>query len=159
MEYMFQPGFFGTRAPFFMDMVTFIVAALPLLIVLGIYLAKIKMYKTHAFVQNFIFIISVIVVGYFEFGVRIGGGFKVFMQGSGASYTYASVVLGIHIFISIITLYFWIITLVSANKLFFQKRLHGLNAILHRKLALRTFIGVAFTSFSGIWVYILLFVY
>ena len=40
MDYMFQPGFLGTKAPFFMDFVTIIVAALPLLVAIAIYFAK-----------------------------------------------------------------------------------------------------------------------
>jgi putative membrane protein len=40
MEYMFEVGFLGTRAPFFMDTVTLIVALLPLLIALAVTLAK-----------------------------------------------------------------------------------------------------------------------
>jgi len=39
MNYMFQPGFLGTRAPFFMDFVTLIVAFLPLLIGVAIWTA------------------------------------------------------------------------------------------------------------------------
>lgn len=159
MEYMFQAGFFGTRAPVFMDIVTFIVAALPLLIVGGIYLAKLKMYKLHALAQNILFIISLIVVAYFEIGVRMVGGFDAFMQGSEISHTYASVVLIVHIFIAVATLYFWIKTLFFANKAFKNTSLPGTGSIAHKKDALKTFVGIVLTSFSGIWVYLLLFVY
>lgn len=37
MNYMFEAGFLGTRAPFFMDMVTLIVAGLPLLVAAAIF--------------------------------------------------------------------------------------------------------------------------
>jgi putative membrane protein len=159
MDYMFQAGFLGTRAPLFMDIVTFIVAALPLLVVLGIYLAKIKKDKLHALFQNVLFVVSIIVVGYFELGVRVGGGFDAFIKGSGVSHTYASIVLVLHVLISIATLYIWSKTIYSSNKMFKNKLLPGSMTLKHKKDALKTFIGIVFTSFSGIWVYLLLFVF
>ena len=54
MEYMFQPGFLGTRAPFFMDFVTIIVTLLPLLVGFAILLAKKKMFKLHIASQLFL---------------------------------------------------------------------------------------------------------
>jgi len=159
MDYMFTQGFLGTRAPLFMDVVTFIVALLPLLVYGAISLARKKFYKAHAVLQNIIFIISVIVVGYFEYGVRMGGGFDAFMKGSGVSHTYASVVLGLHVIIAVITLLYWSVTIFKANYQFMQKTLPGMKSNAHKLLALKTFLGIVFTSFSGIWVYLLLFVY
>lgn len=159
MEYMFSQGFLGTRAPFFMDFVTLIVAILPLLVFGAIIFAKKKLYKLHAFAQNIIFIVAVIVVGYFEYGVRSDGGFDAFIEGSGVSHTYASVVLGVHILIAVTTLVYWIITLYKANRQFATNALPGVKSHSHKILAMKTFIGIVFTSFSGIWVYLLLFVY
>ena len=85
MDYMFETGFLGTRAPFFMDFVMIMVALLPLLALVAISMAKVKAYKLHALSQSIIFIVSVIVVGYFEYGVRAGGGFEKFMEQSNTS--------------------------------------------------------------------------
>ena len=159
MNYMFADGFMGTRAPFFMDVVTLIVALLPLLIYSAILLARKGMYKTHALMQNLIFIISVIVIGYFESGVRLGGGFDAFIIGSGVSHTYASIVMVAHIIIATVTLFYWIGTIFRANSEFRKKILPGRASASHKFLALKTFLGIIFTSFSGIWVYLLLFVY
>jgi len=159
MEHMFSQGFLGTRAPFFMDFVTLIVAVLPLLVFGAIILAKKKLYKLHAFAQNVIFVVSVIVVGYFEYGVRVDGGFDAFIEGSGISHTYASIVLGVHILIAVTTLVYWVITLYQANMQFAANSLPGTKSRSHKILAMKTFIGIVFTSFSGIWVYLLLFVY
>jgi len=109
--------------------------------------------------QNVLFVVSIIVVGYFELGVRIGGGFDAFIKGSGVSHTYASIVLVLHVLISITTLYLWSKTIFSSNKMFKDKLLPGTMALKHKKDALKTFIGIVFTSFSGIWVYLLLFVF
>jgi len=156
---MFAQGFLGTRAPLFMDTVTLIVALLPLLVYFAIQLARKKFYKIHALTQNIIFIVSVIVVGYFEYGVRIGGGFDAFMQGSGVSHTYASIVLVLHVIIATLTLLYWSVTIFTANYQFIKKTLPGKKSNAHKLLALKTFLGIVFTSFSGIWVYLLLFVY
>jgi len=159
MDYMFEAGFLGTRAPFFMDFVTLIVALLPLLVLIAISFAKRKSYRLHAFTQTFIFIVSVIVVGYFEYGVRLGGGFKAFIKGSSISHDYALWVLIIHIIIATVTLILWTKTLIVASIEKKQFKLPGQYSIKHKKSGIRTFIAISLTSFSGIWVYLLLFVY
>lgn len=151
LEYMFQSGFLGTRAPYFMDVVTLIVAALPLLVASAIYLAKIKKYKLHSYAQLFIFAFSVVVLGYFETGVRMVGGFETFMQKSAVSHNYAFAVLVFHIAISIITLVSWAVVIFMAKKLVRLGR--------HRRAGIITFVGVSLTSLTGIWVYFLMFVY
>lgn len=159
MDYMFETGFLGTRAPFFMDFVTLIVALLPLLVFGAIRLAHKQAYRAHAFVHTLIFIVFIIVIGYFEYGVRIGGGFNAFMDGSRVSHNYALWVLIVHILISVVTVGIWVITLISALKPSIKKNLPGKNSVVHQKAGIRTFIGIGLTSFTGIWVYLLLFVY
>ena len=148
---MFEEGFLGTRAPFFMDVVTFIVSILPFLVLGAIYLSRQKKYKYHAYAQKIIFITSIIVLTYFETGVRMLGGFDYFMQESGVSHSYAFIVLMLHITISVITLILWITTLLMAKK---QLMLNQ-----HKKAGYLVFCGVIITSLTGIWVYFLLFVY
>ena len=159
MDYMFQEGFLGTRAPFFMDFVTIIVAFLPLLVLLAIGMAKKKSYKLHGFTQTLIFIVSVIVVGYFEYGVRLGGGFNSFMEESHTAHDYALWVLIIHIIIAILSMFFWTKTLIQAHKSTKNHKLPGSFSVSHKKAGIYTFIGIFLTGFTGIWVYLLLFVY
>ena len=151
MDYMLQAGFLGTRAPIFMDVVTIIVALLPLLVFGAISFAIRKKYKAHAISQIVIFIFSVIVVTYFEIGVRIGGGFDVLIEGSEVSHNYALIVLLIHIAIAVVTLFLWTLTILRVK--------NHLQENKHRKIARATFTGIVLTSLSGIWVYLLLFVY
>lgn len=159
MDYMFKAGFLGTKAPLFMDMVTLIVALLPVLVYGAILFARKKMYVTHTVLQNIIFIFSVIVVAYFELGVRVGGGFDTFMSESGVEYTYALVILILHIIIATVTLFYWSRTIIMGNMAFKQGALPGKASYSHKLLALKTVAGISLTSFSGIWVYLLLFVY
>jgi putative membrane protein len=159
MDYMFESGFLGTRAPFFMDFVMIMVALLPLLALAAIAMAKAKSYKLHAFSQSLIFIVSVIVVSYFEYGVRAGGGFENFIEGSNTSHNYALYVLLFHIAIAIISLLIWIRTIWKARKATKAGTLPGSASKEHRKAGQLTFIGICLTAFTGIWVYLLLFVY
>ncbi len=151
MNYMFEAGFLGTRAPFFMDFVTLIVAFLPMLVAGAIFLARAKRYKLHTYAQIFIFAFAVIVLVYFETGVRVGGGFDTFMDGSSVSHNYAFFVLILHIAISVVTLIIWSVTLFRVKKF--------LASGAHKALGKISFVGIVLTSLSGIWVYLILFVY
>ena len=151
MEYMFESGFLGTRAPFFMDFVTLIVALLPFLMMGAIYFAKIKNYNLHKIAQYTLFIVSLIVVAYFEMGVRLGGGFDYFMEGSGVGHSYALIVLVFHIIIAVLTLFVWIMALTRAQRYLRENK--------HKQMGKITFVGIVLTSLTGIWVYLLLFVY
>ena len=159
MDYMFQPGFLGTKAPFFMDFVTLIVAFLPLLVGIAISFARSRKYKLHSTVQILIFIISVLVVSYFEYGIRLGGGYEAFVQNTHVSHDYLFVVLMIHIIISVLTLGIWASTLFRARSDSSQGGLPGNYSASHKKSGIRTFIGIVLTSLTGIWVYLLLFVF
>lgn len=151
LELMNLPGFFGTRAPLFMDIVSLIVAVLPFLMLGIIFLAKRKNYKLHALLQGILYIFSVFVLTFFEIGVRFVGGFKSFMEGSGVGHDYAFIVLIFHIMVSVITLIIWTTTLLMAKK---QLQLNK-----HKRAGWLTFIGVTMTMLTGGWVYFLLFVY
>lgn len=158
MDYMFQEGFLGTRAPFFMDFVTLIVAFLPLLVGVAISFAKKEKYVLHRVVQTIILIVSILVVGYFEYGIRLGGGYETFVKNTQVSHNYLFIVLMVHILISVITLGIWISTLIRASK-DYERGLPGPYSKSHRRAGLRTFIGIVLTSLSGIWVYLLLFIF
>lgn len=158
MGYMFETGFLGTRAPLFMDVVTVIVALLPLLMLGAISFAKAKKYNLHAKAQVILFWVSVVVVAYFEYGVRSVGGFDAFMQESTTPHNYAFWVLIVHIAIAVVTLGIWISTLIRAKKDHRMNVLPGMYTQHHKKAGIRTFIGIVLTSLSGLWVYYLLFV-
>lgn len=159
MEFLFSTGFLGTRAPLFMDIVSVIVALLPFLIFGAISLAKRGNYRAHESVQKLLFIISVLVVGFFEYGVRMEGGYKNLMEGSSVSHDYLLYVLIFHIMISVTTLIIWVLTLYYAKRYKKQMTLPGLDSGIHKKYGMRTFIGIVLTMLTGAWVYALLFVF
>jgi len=159
MNYMFEAGFLGTRAPFFMDLVTLIVALLPFLVFGAILFAKKGYPRLHMIAQNAIFAVSLVVIAYFEVGVRVGGGFDAFVSDTAISHTVALWVLIVHILIAIATLYYWIRTVITANMQYAKKELPGKYSLGHRVIAIKATLGIIFTSLSGILVYVLLFVY
>jgi len=155
---MFEAGFLGTRAPLFMDMVTLIVVLLPLLLGGTILFAKMGRYEAHKIAQIALFVVSVIVVGYFEYGVRIGGGFDEFVKGSSLSHSFIFYFLIFHIAIAIITLYTWLKTLVFSIKAYSHSSLPGSESAHHIKMAKQTALWINATAITGIGVYLLLFV-
>ena len=157
MDYMFQAGFLGTKAPFFMDFVLIIVALLPFLLVVAISFAMQGKYRLHEILQKIIFIVSVLVVGYFEYGVRLGGGYDGFIKDTTVSHSYSLIVLVLHIIIATVSFILWAKTLIYAKRDTQVKHIGNLTP--HRKSAKRAFIGITLTSISGIWVYLILFVY
>jgi len=157
-NYMFESGFLGTKAPFFMDFVTLIVAFLPFLVGIAIYFAKTKRYKLHKLLHIIIFVTSLLVFGYFEYSVRLFGGYEAFLKNTTVSHSYLFVVLVLHIFISVVTLGVWTSTLIRGKK-DYENGLPGSYSNSHKKAGFRTFVGITLTSLSGIWVYLLLFVF
>ncbi|MDD5405493.1 MAG: DUF420 domain-containing protein [Sulfurovaceae bacterium] len=158
MDYMFGAGFLGTRAPLFMDMVTLIVALLPLILTGTILLAKMGYYKAHKITQIILFLVSIVVVGYFEYGVRVGGGFYEFIKKSSLSYSFVFYFLIFHIAVAIITLLIWVKTIYFSIKAYSQNKLPGIQSLSHIKMARKTILLINATAVTGIAVYLLLFV-
>ena len=159
MQYMFAKGFLGTEAPFFMDTVTLLVALLPFFVYCGILIARKGHYDLHRWVQWSLFVVSLVVVGWFEYGARIGGGFQSFIKGSHLPKNLVLASLIVHILIAVVTLFLWIRTLVQADRNFREHNLPGGYTLRHIRAGMRTAIGIFLTSLSGIWVYLLLFVF
>ncbi len=159
MEYMFKAGFLGTKAPIFMDIVTLIVGLLPALIYIAIIFAKRQQYKLHIALQLFLYFFAVIVVSYFEYGVRVGGGFDNYVKGSSMPHDFLFGFLLFHIAISLITMIWWSMTIIFGLKEFNRDNLPGKSSKSHSKLGRQSAIGIFFTSLTGIWVYLFLFVY
>ena len=155
---MFAPGFLGTRAPFYMDFVTLIVALLPLLVAVAISFARRGEVVIHKVVQLVIFVVSVIIVGYFEYGVRINGGFDVFVRESGMPRDFVFAFLLLHILIAVLTLAWWVRAIKSG---FDALRLESITERRgkHRQLGKQAAVGIFLTSLSGIGVYLFLFVF
>jgi putative membrane protein len=154
---MFETGFLGTSAPFYMDLVTFYFGILPLLMGTAIFMAVKKRYELHYKMQLSIFVLTLLVVGVFEVGVRISGGFSAFMEQSNANATFMIIFLLIHILIALATVVLYSILIYSAVKEFRLKSAPVVKS--HKKLGILVFLGMSVTSFMGVTIYYFLFAY
>jgi putative membrane protein len=154
---MLETGFLGTNAPFYMDVITCYFAILPFLMGSAIFMAIKKRYELHYKMQLFIFVCTFLIVGVFEIGVRISGGFSAFMEQSNVNATFMLIFLGVHILIALITVVLYSILVYSAIKKF---RLKSVPIVVsHKKLGIFVFFGMSITSLMGVMIYYFLFLY
>jgi len=154
---MFESGFLGTSAPFYMDLVTLYFGVLPLLMGIAIFMAVQKRYELHYKMQLSIFIVTLLIVGVFEVGVRVSGGFSAFMEQSNANTTFMIIFLLVHILIAIATVVLYSILIYSAIKEYKLKSAPIVKS--HKKLGKLVFLGMSITSFMGVLIYYFLFIY
>lgn len=154
---MFETGFLGTSAPFYMDLVTLYFGILPLLMGSAIFMAIKKRYELHYKMQLSIFVITLLVVGVFEVGVRISGGFSAFMENSNVNATFMLIFLVVHILIALVSVVLYSILVYSAIKEFRLKSAPIVKS--HKKLGIIVFLGMAITSIMGVMIYYFLFAY
>ncbi len=152
-------GFLGTRAPLFMDVVTLYFAALPFLVAFSIYLAVKGKYQKHFKSQMAVFVLTLLMVVVFEIGVRVDGGFNVYMQESSISYTGAVVYLVVHILFALMTMVAWGITIYSSYKAYREEGMGSSYFKLHKKRARWVFLAIVINSIMGTLMYPILFVW
>ena len=158
VEYMFNVGFLGTRAPYFMDIVVLIVALLPLLVGASIWLAIKEEYRLHHITQSVLFVVTTVILIYFEYGIHMAGGFEYYMKESSFNLTMGFYLLIIHIIIATITMILWMSTLYFAKADRKRKALPGLYTSSHRKAGQRVAVAIVLTSVSGVGIYCILFI-
>ncbi len=158
MDYMFKNGFLPTDAPLFMDEVTVVVAVLPLLVAFAISQAKKGKMELHKKLQLLIFVAGLLMVGYFEYGVRVMGNFAEVLKQSHLNQKFLYIFLAFHILVATITTIMWSFTV-----------FHGL--IKHKKLptsefrythiryAKPTFLGITLTSVTGVLLYLFIYIF
>ncbi len=154
---MFSSGFLGTSAPFYLDMITVYFALLPFLMFLSISFAIKKDYDKHFVSQLILFVVTLVVVVIFEVGVRISGGIIEFMKTANISYGFMITFLIVHVSIALASVILWSALLYGAVKSY---RLEG-NGVstAHAKFGRLVFLGMTVSSFMGVAIYYLLFIY
>lgn len=154
----FEPGFLGTGAALYLDVVTLYFALLPFLLGYAIRFAVKKEYTKHYRSQIVIFVLSLVMVIVFEIGVRLSGGFLEFAKGSSFSLTFLSVFLGVHILIALLTVVLWVIVLYTSYREYREGGDMALFARRHKRKAWVLFAGLCITSVMGVMIYAFLFV-
>lgn len=154
---MFETGFFGTKAPLFMDIVTLIVILLPFLLFGSIALAMKKQFALHKLTQVTLFIVTVIVVLFFEYGVRIDGGIEKYLTYTEISDSFVISFLVFHITIAMVAIFLWARLLYLSLKASKTGELPGKFSLYHKKFAKATTIAILLTGITGFGVYYILF--
>jgi putative membrane protein len=152
----FEPGFLGTRALMYMDIVTLYFTILPFLLGFSIYQAIRNNIKLHYQSQFFILAITIVMVLIFEIGVRLTGGFVEYAKESTLSYDFLLLFLVIHILIALLAVGGWIYLIIASYKSYQNGTLE--NSTKHRKIGKWIFGALTLTSLMGCSIYLFLFV-
>ena len=151
-------GFFGTRAPMYLDIVGVYFALLPLLMFISIRFAIKKEITKHLYSQLAIFIGTLIMVVIFEVGMRLAGGYAEYIKDSSISHSYFITFLIIHIIVAVLTVNLWSYQIISSMKMYKNDEINGSNLVRHKKLAKILLIGLFVTLVQGTSIYYFLFV-
>lgn len=151
----FEPGFLGTRAVFFMDLVTLYFAILPFLLGISIRQAVIGNISMHYRSQMVILGLTVVMVIIFELGVRITGGFMEYVKLSPISYDFLLIFLAVHIFVALMAVGGWIYLIITSYRTYIQQGKEGMGK--HRRLGKWIFAALTLTSVMGCSIYLFLF--
>jgi len=151
---LLQTGFFSS-APIFLDIATIYYFLLPFLLFASIRYAIKGEYKKHIKSQLVIFVITMIVIVFFEVGIRMNGGFVDLVKQSGLPFKPMMYFLVVHIIIAFTSVCMWWYLIVTS----FVSHKRGELISYHAKLGHLTFAGIAFTCIAGVLIYYLLFIY
>jgi len=151
---MFETGFLGTRALWFMDLVTLWFAVLPFLMAAAIFLAMRKRYGAHLRLQSLVFVLTLAAVVVFEVGVRVTGGFVAYAEQSSLAFGTLASLLAVHVLIAVAAVGAWAWLLIDALQ---RYRRDGEVAAAHKRYGRLVFAAMTVTSFLGVLIYYLLF--
>jgi len=151
----FEPGFLGTRAAFYMDIVTLYFAILPFLLAFSIRQAVIGKITLHYKSQMVILALTVVMVLIFEIGVRLGGGFVEYVKLSSVSYDFLLLFLAVHILIALLAVGGWIYLMITSYQTYIKEGKDGMEK--HRRMGKWIFAALTLTSVMGCSIYLFLF--
>lgn len=153
---VFEKGFLGTTAPFYLDLTTVYFAVLPFLLAFSIYFAIKKEYRKHFISQAIILGITLIIVVIFEICIRISGGFLEYSKYSNVSFDFMLIFLTIHILIAIAAVGGWLFLFISSYKDYKNNTFDGEK---HKRIGKAIFISLTISSIMGVFIYLFLFVF
>ncbi|HIC44454.1 MAG TPA: DUF420 domain-containing protein [Sulfurimonas sp.] len=153
----FDPGFMGTRAPMYLDIVGIFFGLLPFLMFFSIRYAVKGDIKKHLVSQATIFVLTLIFVVIFETGMRMAGGFRTYIENSPVNYTFFIAFLIVHVLVAIATFNLWSYQLITSVKAYRKGELRVGTGQRHKKIAKILIIGIFITIAQGVGIYYFLF--
>lgn len=142
-----------------MDIMASYFAILPFLFALSIYLAVKKKYKLHFISQSILLPISIIVILYFEVCVRVYGGFSKYNDNSLLSFNFLIIYLILHIAIATASLGGWLYLYISSFKSYKNSGFEEIKLSNHKKIGKAIFLSMSLSSYMGVLLYLILFVF
>ena len=128
------------------------------LIGLTIWFAIKNMYRLHRSLQIVLFLITMVSLVYFKYGMYMAGGFDFYMRGSSIDSTIAFYFLIFHVVVATITLIMWFAMMKFASADSKRRALPGLYSDAHKKSGKRLAFAISLTSITGVIVYWMLFI-
>jgi len=159
MEYMFQLGFLGTKAPFFMDIVMIFMILLPFLVILSIWLTIKEYYTVHSNIQRLLFLTTITLFGYSIYNIYFVIGFDYYLQNSSINSTITLYLLILYMVVEIITTIIWYYTIKFAIADSQRRALPGLYSTSHGKSGKVSMFFIILSSLLYIFLYIVLFIF
>lgn len=156
-NYIFQKGFLGTQAPFFMDVVFLFFSFLPFLMLITIIFAINKRYKLHMISQGVVLAITTIVVLFFEVTIRLYGGFVEFIDEGFKNYELFILFLVVHILIALASYAGWVYLFIKAYKDYKKNGFYIIKNSNHQKIGKYIFIFMSISCIMGGIIYFILF--
>ncbi len=153
----FEPGFMGTRAPMYLDIVGVFFFLLPFLLFFSIRFAVKGEIKKHFVSQAGIFVLTLVFVVIFEIGMRMAGGFQEYIKASPVSQSFFIGFLIVHVLVAIATFNLWSYQLITAVKAYRKGAFSQEMAAKHKKLARILVVGIFVTILQGVGIYYFLF--
>ncbi|MBD3792722.1 MAG: hypothetical protein IE889_00995 [Campylobacterales bacterium] len=158
MEYLFQAGFLGTRAPYFIDIITLIIVALPVFLIFAVVLAVKRYYKLHQMAQSLLFTVTLIAFLLLQYEIQIRSSFETLIANSTFNPQSAFYYYMVYSIVALMTFLFWYSTLAFAKADRQRRALPGLYSRGHKRLGRLNGIAVLVTSLMTAGLYWILFV-
>ena len=154
---LFETGFLGTKAPFYLDLITCYFAFLPFLLAYSIRFAVKKEFKKHFTSQSIILAFTLVIVLFFEVSIRLDGGFAEYVKHTDVSKNFLVIYLVIHIIIAIAAIAGWLYLYISAYKAYKTDKTLS-SSPNHKRIGKAIFASLTLTCILGIGMYFFLFV-
>ena len=158
VEYLFNIGFLGTRAPYYMDGIIVYLLLLPILIVFSISFASSRQYGLHRFMQTVLFLLTLVAVVSFNYGIHMVEDFDKLLAINSVGYNQAFYLLIFQTILSMIMLVLWLSTLLFAISDRRRRALPGFYSRSHKTSGRRLFVVIILAILSILCFYWLVYV-
>ncbi len=144
MAYLFDVGFLGTQAPYYIDTIVVYLLFLPILMAFSISLPTRRMYGLNRFIQTLLLILTLSSLLIFNY--KINGMNSIFDKS-------LLIIVIIEIFFSFVLSVMWVSLLLFAIEDRRRRGLPGLYSASHKKSGRRVFIVMLLTVLINLYLY------